>query len=43
MAVPWVIWPPCASDMPSMTSPGFSTAAYTAWFACEPECGWTFA
>jgi hypothetical protein len=26
----------------SMTSPA-STAAYTAWFACEPECGWTFA
>ena len=32
-----------ASDMPRMVSPGWSAAVYTAWFACEPECGCTFA
>ncbi len=29
--------------MPSTVSPGCSTEKYTAWFACEPECGWTLA
>src|SRR5438067_1563665 len=29
--------------MPRMVSPGLSAAVYTAWFACEPECGCTFA
>ena len=24
-----------------MVSPGFSTAPYAAWLACEPECGCT--
>jgi hypothetical protein len=26
-----------------MVSPGFSRAKYTAWLACEPECGCTLA
>ena len=29
--------------MPRMVSPGLRRARYTATFACEPECGWTFA
>ena len=29
--------------MPRIVSPGLSAAVYTAWFACEPECGCTFA
>jgi hypothetical protein len=29
--------------MPRIVSPGCSMAMYTAWLACEPECGWTFA
>jgi hypothetical protein len=29
--------------MPITVSPGWSRAKKTAWFACEPEFGWTFA
>jgi hypothetical protein len=29
--------------MPSTVSPGLSAVKYTAWFACEPECGCTLA
>ena len=42
-AMPWVRWPPSASDMPMMVSPGLSMAKNTPWLACEPELGWTLA
>ena len=29
--------------MPRSVSPGLRTAKYTDWFACDPECGCTFA
>ncbi|EEF93686.1 hypothetical protein CATMIT_01682, partial [Catenibacterium mitsuokai DSM 15897] len=36
-------WPPWARLIPKMVSPGLSRAKYTAWLACEPECGCTLA
>ncbi len=40
---PWVRCPPEARSIPRIVSPGLMVASITAWFACAPEWGCTFA